>query len=96
MVRKRILKGIFETYRMNYLTEFDLYIDIVQLMFIFFFVFLWHVRFWWVILCRIFLKIKINGFKYCNLTLIILFPINHKFAHILNGLYFSYISAPLR
>ena len=29
MVRKRIQEGIFGNFRMNYLTEFDLYIDIL-------------------------------------------------------------------
>ena len=35
MVRKRILEGILGNCRMNYLTEFDLYIDIVLIVYMF-------------------------------------------------------------
>ena len=34
--KKRIQEGIFRNYWMNYLTEFDMYIDIVLLVYMFF------------------------------------------------------------
>ena len=36
MVRKRILKGISKNYRINYSTEFDLYIDIGSIVYVFY------------------------------------------------------------
>ena len=35
----------------------------------------------------------LNGFKYCNLTLIILFDINHLLTHCLDGFKYCYLSA---